>query len=169
MFFMYSFVEIYLSLENRSPWACLLVLTSKAHGVLFGFSQLADTHAGWNREEPPVLGQLEVSACSGSMGTHSLCVAGTLVAECWPGLPESCSDLALLPRPHPHHEHVTVVMISPLIAQGLGPLSLYPSASPLAVPFPKLWPMFLSPVPPFAECLHGHGLGLIWTSHGCGR
>lgn len=168
MFFMYSFVEIYSLRKIDPPGPACLVLTGKAHGVLLGFSQLADTHAGWDREEPPVLGQLEVSACSGPMGTRGLCVAGTLVAECWPGLPESCLDLALLHRPRPHHERVTVVMISPLIAQGLG-LSLYPCASPLAVLFPKLWPMFLSPVPPFAECLHGRGLGLIWTLHGCGR
>lgn len=85
-----------------------------------------------------------------------LCDTGT-GGKCWPGLPESCLDLALLHIPCPpevspaHHERVTVVMISPLIALGFSPSSLHPCASPLAVPFPKLWPMFLSPVPPFAE------------------
>lgn len=71
MFFMYSFIKIYLSLENRCPWACLFGPNWQAHGVLFGFSQLADTHAGWNREEPPVLGRLEVLACLGRMGARS--------------------------------------------------------------------------------------------------
>lgn len=71
MFFMYSLVKDLLSPENRSPGPACLVLTGKAHGVLLGFSQLADTHAGWDRGTP-VLGQLEVSACSGPMGTSGL-------------------------------------------------------------------------------------------------
>lgn len=53
----------------------------------------------------------------GVLGTHGrtqpLCVAGTPVAECWPGLPESCLDLAVLHGPRPQHERVTVVMIPP--------------------------------------------------------
>lgn len=65
--------------------------------------------------------------------TQPLCVAGTLVAERWPGLPESCLDLALLHRPCPQHERVTVVMISPLIALGSAP-------------------HLFTPVPPHLQC-----------------
>ena len=120
-----------------------------------------------------MLGWLEVSACSGPMSTQRPLCVGAPVAECWPGLPESCLDLALLHIPCPpevspaHHERVTVVMISLLIALGFSPSSLRPCASPLAAPFPKLWPIVLSSDPLFAECLRGHGL--IWTPPGCRR